>query len=159
MQYAPAVTPPTAAAGAAPRPPVAAGDDHGDFAVNATMVALFTVAPGSIETETDKDYFSFTAEKGFGYTIEVDEPEFNANMRLFDQDGISLLFSSSSSKNWNAPESGTYYVQIAAWTQGKTGNYTIAIVRQVGHNGKRTGCIRLQRGQLPIPLRFLDSRL
>ena len=45
--------------------------------------------PSSIETKTDKDYFSFTAEKGLGYTIEVDEPELDTRLRLFDQDGIT----------------------------------------------------------------------
>ena len=95
---------------------------HGDFAVNATGVPLFTVIPGSIQTETDKDYFSFSAEKGLGYTIEVDEPELDTRLRLFDQDGITPLFSSDTSRNWVARESGAYYVQITAWTQGKTGD-------------------------------------
>ena len=141
---APAVTPASAAAaaqaaavrgptstptGTAPGvPPVAAGDDHGNFAVNATMVALFTVIPGSIETETDKDYFSFTAGKGIEYTIEVDQRDFRAILSLFDRDGINELTATPfGSRNWTAPESGTYYIQIDS-DSGRTGTYTVTVI-------------------------------
>ena len=108
-------------------------DDHPDSTTDATPVELGVAAHGAIDYEGDSDYFAFEAEEGEFYQLDVTLGTLEDSvLDLYDTDGIWLdanddfAESTASRLIWQAPRTGTYYVQVASFGTG-TGTYTLTI--------------------------------
>ena len=108
-------------------------DDHPDSTTDATPVEIGVAANGAIDYEGDSDYFTFEAEDGESYQLDVTLGTLEDSvMDIFDADGIWLDAnddygdSTASRLVWDAPRTGTYYVQIASFGAG-IGTYTLTI--------------------------------
>ena len=108
-------------------------DDHPDSTTDATAVEIGMAAHGAIDYEGDSDYFTFEAEDGEFYQLDVTLGTLEDSiLELFDADGIWLdanddfAESTASRLIWQAPGTGTYYVQVASFRTG-TGTYTLTI--------------------------------
>ena len=110
-------------------------DDHSDGAANATHLSIGEGVRGALDYEFDIDYFSFSAEEGHGYRVDIDygtlrfsdltllapdgfTPEPLEKYTHSDRDGYRLL--------WTAPEAGTYHLEVKN-VSGRTGEYTITV--------------------------------
>ena len=107
-------------------------DDHGDSADEATFVTVGDAVAGALGDGRDVDYFSFAAERGQTYRIDVDLGTLDDSVAaLFDADSRELEFDDDGGESfgsritWTAVESGTYYVAVAGW--GGAGSYTLTI--------------------------------
>ena len=108
-------------------------DDHANSAGNATPVEIGEPSQGELDYEGDSDYFAFQAEEGEFYQLDVVLGSLQISfLDLFDADGTWLAGnddygdSTSSRLIWNAPATGTYYVQVTDFFAG-TGTYTLTI--------------------------------
>ena len=108
-------------------------DDHPDSTTDATAVEIGMAAHGAIDYEGDSDYFTFEAEDGEFYQLDVTLGTLEDSiLELFDADGIWLdanddfAESTASRLIWQAPGTGTYYVQVASF-RTCTGTYTLTI--------------------------------
>ena len=107
-------------------------DDHGDDTGSATAVLVGGDTAGVIDYGGDADYFSFTAEEGVRYQIDVAlgtlddsflELRDSDDWRLAENDDFGDSYGSRIV--WEAPESGDYYAVVQRW-EG-TGSYTLTI--------------------------------
>ena len=114
------------------RPAEPAVDDHANAVDDATAVTLWEAVKGSLDYEDDVDIFTFQAEKGQSYRIDValgnlsdsEVALLDANEELLasnDDHGDSL----ASRIDWVAPSSGEYYVAVSGWSG--TGSYTLTV--------------------------------
>ena len=108
-------------------------DDHPDSTAAATPVELGVAAHGAIDYEGDRDYFTFEAEQGEFYQLDVTLGTLEDSvLDLYDTEGIWLdanddfAESTASRLIWQAPSTGTYYVQVASFRTG-TGTYTLTV--------------------------------
>ncbi|TNF22567.1 MAG: hypothetical protein EP329_28475 [Deltaproteobacteria bacterium] len=111
-------------------------DDHGDTPEDATpIVAGAGGVPGAFEIGGNIDWFSFDVIAGHAYQIWVTPTGSGVVMRLYDQNGTTLLETRESSYSNVAMidrgelEAGTHYVRLAAnYGTGNLGDYTISVV-------------------------------
>ena len=89
---------------------------------------------GVIDHPDDIDLFVFDAVEGKLYQIDVAlETLGDSVVTLYNSDEWELAFnddysgSSASRIFWEAPSSGSYYVEVASWGDG-TGSYTLTII-------------------------------
>ena len=108
-------------------------DDHPNSTTDATPVEIGVPAHGAIDYEGDSDYFTFEAEEGESYQLDVTLGTLEDSvLDVFDADGIWLdanddfAESAASRLIWLAPGTGTYYVQVAGFRTG-IGTYTLTI--------------------------------
>ena len=108
-------------------------DDHSNSTTDATPVEIGVVAQGAIDYEGDSDYFTFEAEEGESYQLDVTLVTLEDSvLELYDTDGIWLdanddfAESTASRLIWQAPTTGTHYVQVTSFRTG-TGTYTLTI--------------------------------
>ena len=99
---------------------------------------------GEIDYDGDTDWFSFEAEAGELYEIDVSLGNLVGSwVELRDSDGIyqarggvadglGLAIGGGSSIVWEAPSSGAYYVEVLG--AGGTGTYTLTVDRSDGDN-------------------------
>ncbi|MFC1734645.1 PPC domain-containing protein, partial [Candidatus Hydrogenedentota bacterium] len=94
-------------------------DDHGDTPGTGTSVTV-NAGPraGSIGHAGDEDYFSFTAQAGWGYALATGGTT-DTFVYLYDADGTSTLEWDRDSGPgelsliiWDCTSSGTYYVEV-----------------------------------------------
>lgn len=64
-------------------------------------------------TAEDVDWFSFQAEKGKTYTLEIDSDEVEAIIRLYDKNGSTQLAFDDRYIDWECPSTGTYYFRVS----------------------------------------------
>ncbi|MDE0137539.1 MAG: PPC domain-containing protein [bacterium] len=110
-------------------------DDHPDSTTDATPVEIGVAAHGAIDYEGDSDYFTFEAEEGESYQLDVTLGTLEDSiLELFDADGIWLdanddfAESTASRLVWLAPGTGTYYILVGSFRTGTgTGTYTLTI--------------------------------
>ena len=112
-------------------------DDYGDTYDTATALTIGTGTDGSIETQGDVDFFSFSASANTTYTIETSLSTLDDSIiYLYDTDGSTLLTYNddrtpgsdlSSLIKWNCQTAGTYYVKVKAFSTSQTGSYTITV--------------------------------
>ncbi|MFC1855815.1 choice-of-anchor Q domain-containing protein [Thermodesulfobacteriota bacterium] len=111
-------------------------DDHGDTAAAATAltVDVATATTGDIELVTDEDWFSFTAEAGKMYNIEmILNTILSAYVELYAADGTTNIYyklitgaaGTKGSIAWTCDTAGTYYV-LAKSVGNTTGTYTVS---------------------------------
>ena len=108
-------------------------DDHPNSADNATPVEIGVSVQGELEYQGDGDFFAFEATAGESYELDVTLGTLGDSvLDIFDADGIWLDGnddygdSTASRLVWNAPSTGTYYVQVTDFGSG-TGTYTVTI--------------------------------
>ena len=111
-------------------------DDHSDDRRFATPLTLGEPVSGVIgfdagffwiwksRTYGDQDLFSFEAEEGKRYSIEVElDSLLRSNIQLYDESG-ELLEHADTQLRWKAERSGRYYVRISGFV---VGDYTVTV--------------------------------
>ena len=108
-------------------------DDHSNAAGDATPITIGEALRGEMEYEGDSDYFTFEAEGGAFYQLEVTLGTLlDSVLDIYDADGAWLDGnddygdSTASRLVWDAPSTGTYYVEVSSFDLG-TGTYTLTI--------------------------------
>ena len=110
-------------------------DRHQDTWRNATSIGFARSVSGAVSPSTDRDYFSFTADKGAKYTftplkdsakalsLSVEEADNNRSRVLASNYGEGTEVS------WIAPEPGTYYFVVSTSSRAADagGTYSISI--------------------------------
>ena len=112
-------------------------DDHADDKRHATTLTLSEPVGGLIgldagffwnsrsRTNGDQDWFSFEAEAGKRYSIDVELGSLlRSDIQLYDGAG-DFLDSADTQLIWEAERSGTYYVRISGFV---VGDYTITVM-------------------------------
>lgn len=114
-------------------------DDYGDGIEGATQIDVNKTIIGTIESYGDLDWFSFDAEKGVRYSFGayLDGLE-DSVLTVYDQDGVEVVSFDddggpglASFTSWIAPESGTFYVEVAAFGNG-LGGYLLQVTGLAG---------------------------
>ena len=112
---------------------IAADDaDAGDEFDSATPVAVGEGVEGSLDYEDQIDYFSFTAQAGQFYRIDVELGTLTDSwLAVYDSDEFEIAFnddrddgSLASRIVWEAPSSGEYYAAVGGYG---TGSYTLTL--------------------------------
>ena len=108
-------------------------DDHADTIAEATPVITGQTVPGTADHPNDIDLFVFDAVQGDLYQIDVALGTLSDSVvALYDADNTQLAFnddyedSSGSRIFWEAPNTGSYYVEVTSYGDG-TGSYTLTI--------------------------------
>ena len=117
-------------------------DDHADDLADATPVMVGGAALGVVDYTGDVDLFVFEAAEGELYQIDVALGTLDDSVvALFDSNETELAWnddyesSQASRVFWEAPSSGSYYIQVFSWDsdtsyiwEDDTGSYTLTIV-------------------------------
>ena len=114
-------------------------DDHGNSRATATTVAVPSDTAGTINPNTDEDYFRFTVS---GTTVILMETtgSFDSLGRLWDSSGTQLTQDDDSGAGQNfrirrSLTAGTYYVSVESPLYLNTGSYTLQL--RGGETGRR----------------------
>jgi subtilisin family serine protease len=117
---------------------VVAPDDHGNDPTTATQVPVPGSIGGVIETGSDVDYFALDAVAGRTYTFQTRLQTLpDSVLALYGRDGTTLLSWNddwgsglASRIAWTAPTSGTYYLEVSAYSATQTGSYQLSLGAQ-----------------------------
>jgi len=112
-----------------------APDDHGNDAAAATPVAVGSTTAGTIETGGDRDWFAFNAVAGRSYVLRTTLDTLpDSVLSVYGRDGATLLAwdddgggGYASRVTWTAPASGTYFLEVRAYSGAETGSYALAV--------------------------------
>ena len=113
----------------------APADAHGDTRSSATRISAGSSANGVIGTASDKDYFSFQAQRGREYTIETSiasGSSLDTLVTLYRSNGSVLGVDADSGAGlaskivWTAPSSATYYIEVKG-IDNSTGGYRLSV--------------------------------
>ena len=131
------------------------GDDHGGDRSGATRIRSGEFLSGDIERDGDRDFFSFSAERGREYRIET---HLGSNddtvLSLYGPDGDYLDEDDDSGEDaasrleWVAPSSDTYYIEVSG-LGGTPGTYQLSL-SDLGaqppddHGDDRSGATRIR---------------
>ena len=99
-------------------------DRHGELSANASALTFDYPQPGAISPETDKDYFSFLAERGVNYSLALDLITADgAVISIEDADGelVSATNGLGTGLGWTAGSTGTFYVVVSYSPQAAQG--------------------------------------
>ena len=108
-------------------------DDHSDTIAEATSVTVGEVVPGGVDYPDDIDLFVFDADQGQLYQIDVTLGTLDDSaVVLYDSDEWEVAYNddyegTASRILWEAPSSGTYYVEVTSYGDG-IGSYTLTVV-------------------------------
>ena len=111
-------------------------DDHANSIDDATAIQVGQSAAGNLDYEDDIDLFSFTAEAGQLYQIDVALGTLDDSyVALLDADGWSVAEnddhgdSTASRIVWSAERTGAYFIEVgAAWgSYTGVGDYTLTV--------------------------------
>ncbi len=109
-------------------------DDHANGVGDATSVTVGEVVSGVVDYPGDTDLFVFEASEGELYQIDVALGTLDDSVvGLYDADEWQLAYnddyegSLASRIVWEAPSSGSYYIEVSAWIDG-AGSYTLTII-------------------------------
>jgi len=109
-------------------------DDHANNAISATIIPVeWSEIPGRIEVPGDVDWFELTARSQANYTFALAPVETSSGLRIairgpdgqLLQESATGLSAEAIEISWQAPEEGTYYLEISS-TNG-AGSYTLSI--------------------------------
>lgn len=115
---------------------VVAGDDHGNNAATATVVAVGSCVVGEIEQGGDRDWFRFTATAGRQYVFFTDLTTLRDSvLTLYGPDGTTAIAVSddapgrglASEIRWTAPANGTYFLEVRAYCSSQVGAYALTV--------------------------------
>ena len=109
-------------------------DDHAGGVGDATSVTVGEAAVGVVDYTGDVDLFVFEAVGGEVYQIDVALGTLaDSVVTLYDSGEWLLAYnddyedSSASRLLWEAPGSGSYYIEVSSWGVD-TGSYTLTII-------------------------------
>ena len=100
-----------------------ATDDHGNSPSTSTRLDIGESMEGTIDYNTDLDYFVFPARAGQSYMIAVEGgtlPE--VQLTLYSSENVAQDFGITP-LTWQAPNAGDYYIEAGSF--GFTGTYAI----------------------------------
>jgi len=115
---------------------VLAADDHGNDAATATVVSVGSRVAGEIERGGDRDWFRFTATAGRQYVFFTELTTLRDSvLTLYGPDGATKIAVNddapgrglASEIRWTAPASGTFYLEVQAYSSSQVGKYTLAV--------------------------------
>jgi hypothetical protein len=107
-------------------------DDHGDTPAAATVLAIGGApVAGDLQHATDKDVYSFTATLGHIYRFTCTS-SFSSLCRLTVRDSMGTTVASASASalsqaTFVAPAASVYSVEVANYSSGSTGAYTVQV--------------------------------
>ena len=107
-------------------------DGQANNSATATGISVSSATFGNIEVGGDTDWFQFTAVAGVDYVFETALTSLHdSKLALYASDGTTQLESdddggrgTASRINWTAPASGTYYLEVRAFSTSQFGSYT-----------------------------------
>ena len=102
--------------------------DHGDDYLSATRLAVGESVEGTVDHEEDLDYFSFLAEEGEVYWIDL-TPGMNAQVGFSIHDlHYTEVHTGTVGTRWPAPRTGEYFIMVVGVSE--SGTYTLSITQQ-----------------------------
>ncbi|MCH7736358.1 MAG: hypothetical protein IH872_03045 [Chloroflexi bacterium] len=107
-------------------------DHHGDFPGTASVLSFGNAHPGAVSPETDRDYFSFLAERGVNYSVVLDLITANGAVISIENpegDKLSSTNGLGTGLGWTAASTGLFYVVVShspQATQG-IGSYALTV--------------------------------
>ncbi|MBN2064829.1 MAG: pre-peptidase C-terminal domain-containing protein, partial [Sedimentisphaerales bacterium] len=131
-------------------------DDYADVIAGSVSLTVPEQIDGTLEKQTDKDYFSFSAIAGTAYSLRCDSKGGGMNstqepldelqdvfgvtdtvITIYDAEGNILASDDDSGLDenaaltWTAPDDGIYYVSVSSYAGGMTpfvtGDYTLTV--------------------------------
>lgn len=102
-----------------------AADDIDAQTNTSSRLTLNVARSGTLEQASDADWHAITLEAGHGYNFQLSGARADALLRVFDADGLELSAAAAGKLFFAAPESGTYFVEVAGQRQTDTGSYTL----------------------------------
>ena len=109
-------------------------DDHANTVGEATSVTVGEAISGSVDYPLDADLFVFDAVEGELYQIDVALGKLDDSvLAVYDTDEWQLAYNDdyggswASRVFWEAPSSGSYYVEVASLGDG-IGSYTLTVI-------------------------------
>ncbi len=115
---------------------VLAPDDFGDNAASAASACVGSTLSGRIETGGDRDWVKFRATAGQKITFTTQLTTLQDSvLTLYDRNGTTVLARNddapglglASEIRWTAPASGTYYLEVKAYSGRQTGAYSLTL--------------------------------
>ena len=137
-------------------------DDHGDSEGDATAIGVGAEVGGELEYDGDFDYFSFQAEAGWSYQIDVALGTLDDSIvELYDADGSFLDANDNygntyaSRLSWYATSSGEKYVFVGGYG---IGTYTLTVSLIDDHGNDFESATRIAIGEaVAVELEHLDD--
>ena len=109
-------------------------DRHFDNPLSGTQLNFGAVYQGAISPESDVDYFSFFADRGVEYTLDLTYGSATAvTLEVNRVDGgietIARNFGENNIVRWTAPDSAPYYIRISESpnVEEPTGTYSLKV--------------------------------
>jgi len=110
-------------------------DDYASNTTDAATIVSGDSKSGQIGTRGDRDWFAFEATAGTAYRVDVSSVTLaNPSLQILSSNGLRRLATDDSSDaensttlDWSAPESGTFYLSISASDDNATGSYGIEL--------------------------------
>ena len=107
-------------------------DDHANSVEGATVVTDGEAMQGALDYDGDEDFFTFEAEEGKVYQIDVDLGTLpDSWLDIYDSDGFQIASNDDRDDDslasrivWEAPSSGEYYAAVGGFG---TGSYTLTV--------------------------------
>ena len=105
-------------------------DRHGEIPADASLITFGNALPGAISPETDRDYFSFRAERGVNYSVALELLTANGAVISIENDSGDTLSSTNglgTGLGWTAASTGTFYVLVSHSPQASQGIGTYSL--------------------------------
>ena len=105
-------------------------DYHGELPSTASTLSFGNAHPGAVSPETDRDYFSFPAERGVNYLVALDLITANGAVISIENSAGDTLTSTNglgSGLGWTAASTGTFYVVVSYSPQATEGIGTYSL--------------------------------
>lgn len=111
------------------------GADRGGILEGAVRAPVGVATEGALDASGEADVYVFQAEAGVLYRVDVTPGTLaDSTLALYDADGWELAFnddlhyeSSASRIEWEAPNTGAYYLAVESYFASAGGTYTLTI--------------------------------
>ncbi len=129
-------------------------DRHGEDYSSGTRISFGTTYQGAISPEDDRDFFTFAAERGAEYFVEVKYGTVDALGLLVNTQGGSPStairnFGDTNTLTWIPWVNGAYFIEVSSSPRSTTttGTYTLQVTRDVSthdrHSDSSSGATRI----------------
>ena len=107
-------------------------DYHGDFPSTASVLSFGNAHPGAVSPSTDRDYFSFLAERGVNYSLALELLTASGaviSIESLEGDTLSSTNGLGTGLGWTAASTGLFYVVISHSPQATEGigSYSLTV--------------------------------
>ena len=106
-------------------------DRHGESGTTASAISFGNTHPGAISPETDRDYFSFSAERGVNYSVALDMISADGAVISIENssgDTVSTTNGLGTGLGWTAASTGTFFVVVSHSAQAAQGIGTYSLM-------------------------------